>query len=90
MSATTYQVIPEKIEAMQWAGSAESQAQIIAWAGPAVSGRFGYRYGHYYLSVDTGKGGVAAIPGDFIVKHENGCFAVWKQEAFEARYAETA
>lgn len=81
---------PVEIEAMQWDGSEEVQAQIVSWPWKVgdspgrIQGWFDG--GGYHLVVYTLEGAMRVNPGDWIIRGVQGEFYPCKPDIFEATY----
>jgi hypothetical protein len=78
-----YRKKPVVIEAVRWDGSEDSQAKIVTWAQPHVSGWFDNAY---YLEIRTLEGTMRANVGDWIIKGVQGEFYPCKPDIFAETY----
>ena len=74
---------PVVIEAMQWDGSMQSQAEIVTWSDGKVEGWYD---SDYFLSVKTLEGDMKAIKGDWIIRGVKGEYYPCKPDIFAATY----
>ena len=99
--STQYRKKPVVIEAMQFAGGAESATPIINWifnGGQTASwreeepeirvsnGELAQLYSAERIRIRTLEGDMAATPGDFVIKGVQGEFYPCKPDIFEATY----
>ena len=99
--STQYRKKPVVIEAMQFAGGAESATPIINWifnGGQTASwreeepeirvsnGELAQLYSAERIRIRTLEGDMAATPGDFVIKGVQGEFYPCKADIFAATY----
>lgn len=83
MEAQRYRRKPVVVEAVQWDGSEETQAQIVTWARGKIQGYFDTAY---FLHVRTPGGTMRAKAGDWIVRGVLGGFYRYEPDDFEGTY----
>lgn len=78
-----YRTKPAEIEALQWSGS--NWHEMLAWT-KWEGGADTWTQGHT-LSIKLGEGPLLeAEPEDWVVRHADGDFSVFKPDIFEATY----
>jgi hypothetical protein len=88
-----YRKKPVTIEAAQWDGTAAGATPLIDWM-LAEGGNASYHdpdealsFPQGRINVQTLEGGMAALPGDFIIKGVQGEFYPCKPDIFDATYS---
>lgn len=93
INATKYRKKPVVIEAMQWAGTAETATPIIDWvlSGDGIAhywdkGEDDYDLDNASIHISTLEGFMRASPGDFIIRGVQGEFYPCRSDIFEMTY----